>query len=291
MTDQAAILRQRMDEKKEHPARVIAVVSGKGGVGKSVFCVNFMAALNEKGKKTIVIDLDVGMGNVEFLLGSHAKYSIMEMVQLKLSIWEVITESSGGLSYIAGGSGLSDFFSLSNEHLNYFFEQLEALKNVYSYIVLDFGAGITRDNLNYIMAAHEVILVTTPEPTSLTDAYSTIKYIHMQEPDHPVSCVINQLDDEKEGRMAWHKLQGVSKRFLQKDLNLLTTLPWDKIVVKSVKQQMPYLLMEPHAKISVKMKSLASSFTDEKNERGAAPKVVLSSFISRLKHFLEKRVT
>ncbi len=275
-----------MVEKQENPTQVIAVVSGKGGVGKSVFCVNFMAALNENGKKAIAIDLDIGMGNVEFLLGSQARYSIMDMVKQRLPIWEVVEKSADGLSFISGGSGLSDFFSLSEEHLHYFFEQIEELKTVYSYIFLDFGAGITRNNLEYIMAAHEVILVTTPEPTSLTDAYSTIKYIHMQEPDHPIRCVMNQLEDEKEGRLAWHKLQGVSKRFLNKELSLLASLPWDKVVVKSVKQQMPYLSMAPHSKISMKMKALAGSFVEgfDHNE-----KEKIGSFLSRLKHFLEKK--
>lgn len=286
MSDQATILRQKMSSLNEKVSHVVAVVSGKGGVGKSVFCVNFMAALRENNKKTIVIDMDIGMGNVEFLLGAHARYSIMDMIVQELSIWDVIATAPNDLSYIAGGSGLSEFFSLNNEHLNYFFEEIDKLKTKFDYILLDFGAGITKESLDYILAAHQIILVTTPEPTSLTDAYSTIKYIHMKDPEHPIGCVINQIDDDKEGRTAWTKLSGVSERFLNKQLQLFEMLPREKIVVKSVKQQVPYLYLSPHAKISTTMKRFAGVFSSDGILTAKAQSM---TFIARLKHFLEKR--
>lgn len=288
MTDQAEALRRRMMKQGRHQyqGRVLAVVSGKGGVGKSVFCVNFSTALSQLGKKVVIIDLDIGMGNVEFLMGIDSKVHIVDMIKDRIPIWDVITKSSEDVAFISGGSGFLNLFQLNDDDLSYFLSQIKELKEAYDFIIFDFGAGVTNDTLKVIMAVHEIILVTTPEPPALTDAYSMLKMVHSRDSGLPVACVINQTEDEREGRTVWTKLSGVSKRFLDKEVKLLAVLPRDKVVVLSVKEQTPYMLLSPHAKISVKMAQLTRNYLNYQQNH---TKPSFTTFLTRLKDFLEKK--
>ncbi|GAE91608.1 flagellar synthesis regulator FleN [Gracilibacillus boraciitolerans JCM 21714] len=164
MSDQAARLRQKITGlNSQYHAKTIAIVSGKGGVGKSNIALNFSLALANEGKKVLLFDLDIGMGNIDILLGKSSRYSIINMFENNLSIYDIIESGPNSLSYIAGGSGQDHIFYLDEERVNFFIEQLELLLTKYDYIIFDMGAGVTRETIHYILAVDECMLVTTPE--------------------------------------------------------------------------------------------------------------------------------
>ncbi|WP_077615098.1 MinD/ParA family protein [Caenibacillus caldisaponilyticus] len=280
--DQAEALRRKVQRLRAANTRVVAVLSGKGGVGKSIFSVNFALALNRIGKKTILVDLDIGMGNVDILLGLHAPGHFVDMLNRRLPIESLIVQHRSGLSVISGGSGLDDLFKIDEGDFQHFLEQFKKLQHAYDVILFDMGAGLDEAALRFISAVHEVILVTTPEPTALADAYAAIKLIHAKVGDVPVRCVINRYDNEREAKEAWKNLSYTAKRFLNKELKLLGELPRDHTVVRSVKARSPFVTDAPHSKIAIGVQRLAAGYLNENTEGHAAS---LDSFINKLKHF------
>ncbi|GGH82166.1 flagellar biosynthesis protein FlhG [Pullulanibacillus pueri] len=287
MKDQAEALRRRVERLKiNHTAqtrhtKVIAVLSGKGGVGKSVFSLNFALGLHQSGKKTLIIDLDIGMGNIDILLGLHCQHNIVDMIDNQLKIETVITYHESGLGVLTGGSGLSDLFKLNETKFAYFLDQLRELKRHFDFIIFDLGAGMNHDTLQFVKAVHEILLVTTTEPTALTDAYAVVKITHRYANEIPIRCIINRYDSEREVKETWAKLSGVSERFLGKNIHFLGALPRDTAVIKAVKRQKPFLIEEPRSKISSKLKGLIATYLQDE---AVHPETSLDSFIFKLKH-------
>src|SRR5699024_492063 len=176
MNDQAEQLRHHV---KGHTnvAKTISIVSGKGGVGKSNTALNFCIELQKRGKKVLLFDLDIGMGNIDILLGKTPKYTIVDLFTDFMPIHDMIEIGPKGLSYIAGGCSLNDLVQMDPYKLDYFFQQYDLLVMEFDYIFFDMGAGATESSLAFILSSDECIVVTTPEPTAITDAYSMIKQI------------------------------------------------------------------------------------------------------------------
>lgn len=285
--DQAQKLRRKLDQLKgASEAKTIAVISGKGGVGKSNFALNFALGLTKQNKKVLVFDLDIGMGNIDILLGLSAKKTIVDMFEEQLSINEIIEKDSNSLSYIAAGSGLSDIFQFSDEKIEYFFEQLHELMQSYDYIFFDMGAGITHDSLNFILAANECFVVTTPEPTSLTDAYAMIKHIINKHNELPLYLVINRALSQKAGERTMDRLQDVVYQFLDKDIKPLGILPDDRTVMKAVSRQIPFILYDNKAKVSLALSQIVTQYLDQNIN---IQKKVPFTFVSRLKQLMSER--
>lgn len=283
--DQASSLRRTMKKinNREQQAKTIAVVSGKGGVGKSNFTLNFALKLSEHNKSVLIIDLDIGMGNIDILLGLQAKYSIVQMYENDLSIHDIIEVGPNAISYIAAGSGLSKVFSMNEQMLNYFLDQFSEITSEYDYIFFDMGAGATDDSLSYILATDECIVVTTPEPTAMMDGYAMIKHIYQKNPLLPFYLLINRADSIKEGKQVIERLQKVSEHFLSKSLTALGVLPYDKKVSKAVISQVPFTLYDPQAQASRAVDQIVTQYlTDTINLDKKAP----SSFITKLKRFI-----
>lgn len=285
--DQAANLRQTMQRLKiKKHAKTIAVVSGKGGVGKSNFTINFALKLIEQNKKVLIIDLDIGMGNVDILLGLQAKQSIVEMYENHLSIRDIIEIGPNDIAYISAGSGLSTVFNMDEAKLNYFLDQFNEITSDYDYIFFDMGAGASNDSLAYILAADECILVTTPEPTSMMDGYAMIKHIHYKNEQLPFYLLINRAQSVNEGKQIIKKLQRVTQHFLGKEITPLGVLPDDKKVSKAVISQVPFVLYDSSAHVSRAIEQIVKQYlTDTINVDQKAP----SSFISKLKKFIKER--
>lgn len=287
MHDQADALRKKMngnisDSMNKH-ADVIAVVSGKGGVGKSNFTLNFSIGLQKMGKKVLIIDLDIGMANIDILLGQSSMYSIVDMMNGEMSIWTIMEEGPEGIQYIAGGSGLNDLFQMDEVKADHFYRQIESAESAFDYILLDMGAGVNSNSAYFLLSSHSVFLVTTPEPTSVTDAYAMVKYIHHHEPGLGISLIINRSRSMKDGEKTAGNVKEVTKRFLGKNIELMAILPDDNAVWKAVRAQKPFILHNPGSKPAKAMNQTVNVFiagltqveTDEK-----------PTFIGRLKGFL-----
>ncbi|GGM21494.1 flagellum site-determining protein YlxH [Paraliobacillus quinghaiensis] len=287
MSDQAANLRKRLEQlHSKTQAKTIAVVSGKGGVGKSNFSLNFALNLSKQRKKVLLFDLDIGMGNIDILLGVQAKQTIVQMFDKQLSIHDIIETGPHSLSYIAAGSGLTDVFKMDESKFTYFLSELEELITQFDYIIFDMGAGASVDSLHYILAVDECIVVTTPEPTSMMDAYAMMKHICNQNQHMPFYLLVNFAENNRDGKQIIKRLQQVTHKFLDKEVLPLGILPNDKIVSKAVTSQIPFILFDPKARITLALEQIVSQYM---NDTINLEKQVHSGFIRKLKRFVKER--
>lgn len=288
MRDQAEKLRAKIEQLNSGTqSKAIAVVSGKGGVGKSNFSLNFALGLAKSGANVLLFDMDIGMGNIDILMGVTPNHTIVNMFEDDLKLNEIIEKGPHNLSYIAAGTGLSKMFKLDISKFNSFISQLEELLEEYQYVIFDMGAGITEESLQFIMSAHEIIVITTPEPTSITDAYAMMKYIHMKESEIPFYLLVNRAYSEKQALSTSNRLGNAVKQFLKKDVLLLGNLPDDRIVLKAVSHQMPFLLYAPDSKVSRAMLKVVDRYTDNSFEE--KPTSSSYSFIAKLRQYFIER--
>ncbi|WP_231847007.1 MinD/ParA family protein [Oceanobacillus iheyensis] len=280
--DQAQGLRQKLNHSVRQ-AKTIAVVSGKGGVGKSNFVVNFSLQLTKRNKKVLILDLDIGMGNIDILIGNRSTYSIVDLLKNDISLNRLIEEDSNGLHYIAGGSSLNHLFKLTDLQRNRFYEAFETLVHQYDYIFFDMGAGATEESLFFTLSADECIVITTPEPTSITDAYGMVKHIVSRNDQLPIYAILNRWNKKSDGIALLKKFQNVIQQFLSVEVKTLGVIPDDAFVVKGVTAQQPYSELYPKAKASKAITQLAEVYLKERNMIDS----VNTSFLGRLKNWME----
>ncbi|MFS0751827.1 MinD/ParA family protein [Oceanobacillus sp. 1P07AA] len=280
--DQAEGLRKRLSH-SFHQAKTVAVVSGKGGVGKSNFVVNFSLQLIKRNKKILILDLDIGMGNIDILIGNRSTYSIVDLLKNDTSLNEIIEKETNGLHYIAGGSSLNQLFKLNDLQRNRFYKIFETLVHQYDYIFFDMGAGASEESLFFTLSADECIVITTPEPTSITDAYGMVKHIVSRNNHIPIYAVLNRWNKKGDGLASLKKFQKVIQQFLSVEVNSLGVIPDDSFVVKGVTAQQPYSEIYPKAKASKAIKQLADVYLREKGIGDS----INTSFLGRLKNWME----
>lgn len=266
MMDQAEALRnlvKRQELQDEgRTTRVVTVTSGKGGVGKSNFSLNFALSLQRLGKKVLLFDADLGMANIDVLMGVSSTYNLYHLLKQEKTIWEIVQEGPEGLNFIAGGSGLRDLMDLSAEQLDRFAEEIGKLHGKYDVILFDTGAGLSKETVKFITSAQETIVVTTPEPTSITDAYALIKMVKAMEADVQFKLIVNRASDFREGKQTADKISMVAERFLHSDLPHLGILPDDPNVSKAVKRQMPFTVAYPGSEASLAVDRIAKHFLE-----------------------------
>ncbi len=287
MSDQAKNLREQFKGPiKGKKGKTIAIVSGKGGVGKSNFAVNFSLELLQKQKSVLLFDLDVGMGNIDILLGLHAEQTVIDMIEKELPIRDIIEDGPRGLAYISGGTALTDFFTMDQHKRKYFYEQYQQLINVYDYIIFDMGAGATSDSMFFVLASDECIVITTPEPTAITDAYGMIKHIINNRQNMPIYVVMNRCRSKKIGERSLDKFQQVITSFLQIETRRLGILPEDKMVSTAVTRQTPYILLNEKLPVSKALKEIVQHYINEGDRPDHLGPI---SFVQRLTRLLKER--
>ena len=288
MNDQATELRRQLEyPKTPRHAKTISVVSGKGGVGKSNFALNLSLELINKQKKVLLIDLDVGMGNINILLGLHAEQTIIDMLDNLLPIQDIIEVGPNNLAFISGGSAVTNFFTMNETRRTYFFTQFTKLVSEYDFIIFDIGAGATSESMFFVLASDESIVITTPEPTSITDAYGMIKHIINKRRNMPIYVVMNRCYSQKSGLKSLDKFQQVVAKFLQVEINKLGTLPEDKFVSTAVMQQTPYIILNEKAAISKAIKKVCTNYLTHSTEGNNLQ--TKNSFVQRLTQFFRER--
>ncbi|SHJ91370.1 MinD/ParA family protein [Paramaledivibacter caminithermalis] len=234
-----------MNKKPENSARVLAIASGKGGVGKTNFTINLGIALSNKGKKITVIDADLGLGNIDVVLGMIPKQTLANVIRGEASIIDIIMKGPKGINIISGGSGITDMIDLSKQEIDNLINNFYMLNEISDYILIDTGAGINNSVVSFIEAADEVIIIITPEPTSITDAYAIIKNIRHK--NKSIKLVINRIESSNEGREVFNKISSATKRFLDFEVENLGFIYEDSSVKKSVKLQKPFILKFPNS--------------------------------------------
>ena len=226
-------------------ARVITVTSGKGGVGKTNLTVALAVAFARLGKKVLILDADLGLSNVDVILGASAPGNLFQVIHNGLDLNDVVADGPLGIKFISGGSGIYDLSNLSDSQIQYFLHQVGQFDNWADIILIDTGAGLNRMVLNFVLAADEVIVVTTPEPTAVADAYAVIKAYAAQGGQSPVRLIVNRVRELAEGEGVLNKLAKVSQRFLGLSISHLGFIFEDRMVQKSVVSQVPLMIAYP----------------------------------------------
>lgn len=279
MTDQAERLRELVSRTGTRSrCRTLVITSGKGGVGKTNLTVNLALALARRDKRVVLFDADLGMANVDVLMGISPPHSIVDVIQGRKRLDEVIFAANDRLSVVPGGSGISELANLPPEDLEGMVARLSELESRADWLLVDTGAGISRNVLNFVLAAPEVIVVTTPEPTAVTDAYGIIKSIAAQSPETPIQLVINMVESEAEAKTVASKLIMIVNRFLSAKVSYLGFLEKDGNVGRAVLQQQPFSSAYPYS-VATRRINLLADLLQTQGEEAAPPQ---GGFFSRL---------
>ena len=244
-------------------ARVITVTSGKGGVGKSNVSINLAVQFRRMGKKVIIFDADFGMANIEVMFGAIPKHNLADLIYHGMNIRDIITTGPMDIGFISGGSGIASLSNLGKDYIDYLIKNLAELDYLADVIIIDTGAGISDAVLEFLVASGEIILVTTPEPTSITDSYSLLKALgrhpKFDRDNSAIKVVANKVGSFEEGRQLFIKLNAVVGRYLKIPLNLVGVIPEDHELVKAVMGQMPISIQNPNAKSAQAFADLAQA--------------------------------
>ena len=284
--DQAEQLRIIKANQQTRPlARVITVTSGKGGVGKSNMAINLAIQFRKMGKKVIILDADFGLAYIEIMFGAVPKHNLCDLIYQGKNMKEIITWGPMEVGFISGGSGIVGMSNLSRDYLTYIIQNLAELDSIADIVIVDTGAGIADAVLEFLVASGEILLVTTPEPTSITDSYSLLKALNrhprFREDMTKVKMVANKVGSDEEGENLFHKLNAVVTRYLKIPMTYLGCVPQDTQVVKAVMQQSPVSLQNPGAKASVAYEKIASRLLGIE-ETGRQPKRGMAAFFAHI---------
>lgn len=238
--------------------RVITITSGKGGVGKTNLAVNLSIALAREGQRVILFDADLGMANVEVLLGIVPTLTLYDHLFKDVPILDILLPGPGGIKVISGGTGFLELANISAKQRAKLLKDIEILNSQADFVLIDTGAGISKEVLAFCAAADEVYIVITPEPTSLTDSYGLIKVLDRFKLHKEVGLVLNQSRSNSESSDAVHRLINLADKYLTIRINHLGSIPWDQSVIRAVKSQKPFYLAKPQSNAALVVKKIAA---------------------------------
>lgn len=287
--DQAQSLREYMDrfndgqQDVKRSARVITITSGKGGVGKSNFTLNFALGLKALGKKVVVLDLDLSTANIDILMGITPRHSLLDVLYQRKYISEVLEKGTNGIEYISGGFEIEDLMKLDDGILAFFWSQIQELQNYADFILLDTGAGISKELVDFILASDETILVTTPEPTSIADSYAVLKTVVQSSKQHPkFRLVINRAQSYREAVDTSRAMKNACGNFLKLKLNTMGFIMEDARVRECVRLQTPFIIKYPNCEAAKNIKQIVHSYFPEKEGKSEAPVKGIKGFFEKM---------
>jgi flagellar biosynthesis protein FlhG len=248
---------------KKTSTKVIAVASGKGGVGKSNFTVNVALELNRLGNRVMILDADLGLANVDILLGINPQYNLSHVLKEEKDMKDIITETEYGIKVIASGSGVKELVNLSNQQRNRFIEKISELEDIVDILLIDTGAGISKNTLSFMYAADYSIVITTPEPTALMDAYGLIKVASLNKKGIQLKLLVNIVNSKEEAKEISSRVILLSRRFLNVFVEPYGYIYRDKNVLNSVMLQKPFSIQYPDTKATQCIKQIAQKISSK----------------------------
>lgn len=252
--DQAHGLRQMHSQ---GPVRAIAITGGKGGVGKTNIAINLGIAMAHAGKRVLLLDADLGLANVDVLLGLHPKRNLSHVVRGECGLEDIIVSAPGGMRIVPGASGLQSMADLSSAERAGLVNAFSELNSGIDVLLIDTAAGISDSVLSFSRAAQEVIIVVCDEPASMTDAYAMIKTLSCDYGIHRFRVIANMVPGIREGQELYKKLATVTNRFLNVALDFMGAVPYDEYLRKAIQKQQPLVEAYPRSKAAMAFKNLA----------------------------------
>jgi flagellar biosynthesis protein FlhG len=271
----APISRPRREQQTiDRPARqiphVITITSGKGGVGKTNFTANLGWMLRQIRRRVMILDADLGLANIDIILGLSPEFNMAHVLAGEKTLQEILTKGPAGLRILPASSGLGAVGDMTEAQKLSLMEQMEALEEEFDFMLIDTGAGISKNVIYFNLAAQTMIVLVTPEPTSMTDAYALIKVLSKDYHQHRFAIVANDVAGEAEGLEVFDKLSRVTDRFLNVSLDYLGALPHDPSLREAVRLQRPFCEVFPNNPASVGMRKIARRIADmESNPLGS----------------------
>lgn len=284
MMDQAEGLRKMIQQADARPAaRVITVTSGKGGVGKSSISINLAIQLSRLGKRVVVFDADFGLANIEVMLGIRPQFNMADLMFRGKELKDIVTPGPENISFISGGSGIQELARMNRDQVMYLTRKLAELDAFADVIIIDTGAGISDNVLEFVVSSSEVLLVATPEPTSITDAYALLKALNRKKEfsktNTTIKMIANRVRSQEEGEHLYEKMSIVVQKFLNIPLEYLGAVPLDEQIMKAVMRQKPISVTHPEAPSAKAIKEITEKLMKiekEQEKRG------ISQFFSNL---------
>ena len=287
--DQADTLRSLSDRMGESPrmnagnnkaARVLSVTSGKGGVGKTAVVSNVAVALGRMGKKVLIIDADLGLANIDVVFGLAPRYNLNHFFSGQQNLASILVEGPPGVDILPAGSGVQQFTRLEASHKMRFLDELENLPGEYDVVLIDTEAGISENVTYFNQAAQDILVVTTPEPTAITDAYALMKLLSSQYHEKRFNLIVNSVRHSEEALDVYRKLTMVSNRYLDISIDFMGGIPFDRKMYESVRRQKVMVEMYPGNKVSQAFEKLATTLIADQHRN--EPKGSLQFFWKRL---------
>lgn len=278
--DQAGVLREMQgidsevyginlmnrQKKRNKDARIIAITSGKGGVGKTNIAANFAYIFSKMGKRVLLLDADTGLANIDVILGITPKYSLFHVLHGEKTLSEVTVQGPGGIKILPATSGIQEMAELSRDQKLTLLEELDGLSESLDFMFIDTAAGIAGNVMYFNMVAKEIVVVVSPEPTSLTDAYALIKLLYRGYATKRFMLLVNMVTGSNEAKEVYRRLSNATDHFLNLSVEYLGYILRDKTVYEAVKQQSVLVELAPHSKASKCLFAVAKKLCQERPE-------------------------
>ena len=271
MKEQLSKLRELVETRKNNNCHVIAVTSGKGGVGKTVFAVNLSIALAKKGYKTVIVDADTNLANVDVLFGLRPKSTLADVILSQAKLEDVMIEDPNGIKIIPGNSGTKEFLYMDENIKERLLQEIWRLERSHDFIILDTASGVSPMAVDFAARANEVILITTPEPTAITDAYAMTKILHSFKENINLKLVLNLVSSKSEVNDIYERLSLVTDHFLGIKLDMIGYIQKDEAVQNSVLRQKPLLQIHPKSPASWCITQIAGKIIQYNMQRATRP--------------------
>jgi flagellar biosynthesis protein FlhG len=267
MPDQASRMRDLASRTRRRRSGggplLLTVTSGKGGVGKSTIALNLALALAGSGVKVLLVDADANLAGLDILLGMAPRFRLGNVLRREREIEEVLISAGPGLKVLPGSSGDVDYPLLTAERQAQLLEDLRALEERFDVVLIDTAAGLTREVVAFATEADNVLVVTTPEPTAVVDAYAMVKVVTVSRPDAEVEMLINAARLPREAEEAAHKLRLAVAHFLKREIRCAGVIPYDPAVHTAVQEQKPLMISAPRSAAALSVQAVARAFAGQ----------------------------
>ena len=241
----------------------IALANGKGGVGKTSLSVSLAISLAEHGHSTLLVDADLGLANIDLILGLKPTNTLRHVVRDGVKIEDVLLPGPEGIGVITGGSGVKELVGLSTDDLNNLLSKINSVGSKYDFVVFDTASGLDENVMTFLRGSSRVLIVATPDPTSIIDAYATAKILFTDKPNANVSLLVNMAENEAQGGTVFERFKSIAGQFLNKDVALAGVVPFDPAVTRALRAREPFILHSPRCKASKSLDGLVEWLTTE----------------------------